>query len=336
MVRVGASPSGSPVATQRPPSNGAYYTASVLYNAGFRGWPLVVMTAISGRESSWNPIVINNNPSTGDYSVGLFQLNYFGSLAPGRTAAWGTPSYLQSNPQAQANAAYQLAGGNSLSGLSNWNLSASPANGQTPTPLSNPGTYTIVPYLAQALAAAQAVGTFGPATAASTSAGGWPKGGGPSVVAGGYQSATLTSAQLQNGPPDCNTKGPNHDGIVVKIGGSIPVVGSLGPSITYCQLKAWTGAGLLVAGGILALAGIGVIVVSTFGAKASGPLGKVATGVIGGIAGERMGERVSSSRRRTIPKSNRSVTMDEVAAEDQRARAERREPFTEANETRAA
>src|ERR1039458_3940461 len=44
----------SPTATNQafsPSLSGPYLTASAAYAAGFRGWPLVVMVAIAGRES---------------------------------------------------------------------------------------------------------------------------------------------------------------------------------------------------------------------------------------------------------------------------------------------
>ena len=252
---------GSPLTRTRPPSNGAYYTASVLYNAGFRGWPLTVMTAIAGRESTWNPSSLNNNPNTSDYSVGLFQINYFGDLLQSRTQQYGSPAQLQSSPDAQARAAYNLAGGNSLSGLSNWALAASPAAGQAPTPTVQ--GYSITPWLPQAAAAAAAVGTFGPAQASQTgSVNSWPSSGGPSVMAGGYGSgtptATLTSAP---GGTGCGAKGT-----IFKV--------PLGPSFTYCNLKAFVGGLALVAGGAIAIVGVGLIIVAATGSKIPGPVGK--------------------------------------------------------------
>ena len=57
-----------------PALTGPYLTASAAYAAGFRGWPLVVMTAIAGRETGWN----NDPPHTdtnGVSSTGLWQIN---------------------------------------------------------------------------------------------------------------------------------------------------------------------------------------------------------------------------------------------------------------------
>jgi hypothetical protein len=50
--------------------------------------------AIASAESGLDYTVVNNTPSTGDLSVGLFQINYYGSLYAGRAAAYGTPLQL--------------------------------------------------------------------------------------------------------------------------------------------------------------------------------------------------------------------------------------------------
>lgn len=53
-----------------------------------------VFAAIGTAESSLDVSVINDTPSTGDYSVGIWQINYYGSLYAGRAAAYGTPKQL--------------------------------------------------------------------------------------------------------------------------------------------------------------------------------------------------------------------------------------------------
>ena len=126
------------------PSQAQQNVVQALYNAGFRGFALAVMTAISGRETggSYSPTTLNINQSTGDYSVGAFQINYNSAPAgqpiqinQSRVQQYGSPQSLLNSLQSQANAAYSLAGGNSLSGLSNWNLKLNGTN--VPQPISS-------------------------------------------------------------------------------------------------------------------------------------------------------------------------------------------------------
>lgn len=53
-----------------------------------------IMGAIAIAESSGDAAVVNNTPSTGDYSVGLFQINYFDGLYDSRVRQFGTPAQL--------------------------------------------------------------------------------------------------------------------------------------------------------------------------------------------------------------------------------------------------
>src|SRR5581483_11125978 len=74
-----------------------------------------------GEDPSGDPTRINNNPSTGDYSVGLFQENFFNKLGPGRVKQYApqfglSPTmsvtaftkWLGEHPDAQAKIAYQI------------------------------------------------------------------------------------------------------------------------------------------------------------------------------------------------------------------------------------
>jgi hypothetical protein len=68
-----------------------------------------VFAAIGTAESSLDLSVINDTPSTGDYSVGAWQINYLGSLYASRVAAFGTPKQLILNGlTAQVRAAITL------------------------------------------------------------------------------------------------------------------------------------------------------------------------------------------------------------------------------------
>lgn len=83
--------------------------AQMAYNAGFRGQDLIDVVAISKRESSWVPGVLNNNSSTGDLSYGLMQINMKGGLGPSRLREFGLTSDDQLlDAQTNLNAAFKL------------------------------------------------------------------------------------------------------------------------------------------------------------------------------------------------------------------------------------
>lgn len=78
---------------------------AALRNAGLPASVALILTAVGGAESGWNVNALNNDPGTGDYSVGVWQINYYGSLMASRTAQFGAPSALIGNLAAQAAAA---------------------------------------------------------------------------------------------------------------------------------------------------------------------------------------------------------------------------------------
>lgn len=65
-----------------------------------------ILAAIAGPESGYDYRVINDTPQTGDYSVGLWQINYYDGDYASRAAEFGTPRQLiEGGPLAQARAA---------------------------------------------------------------------------------------------------------------------------------------------------------------------------------------------------------------------------------------
>lgn len=70
-----------------------------------------VMAAIALAESGGRTDAANTKPP--DASYGLWQINYYGSLAPGRTQAYGTPAQLVADPNRQAKAAIAISGNGS-------------------------------------------------------------------------------------------------------------------------------------------------------------------------------------------------------------------------------
>lgn len=109
--------------------------------AGVPASAAVTLTAIGGVESDWNVNALNNTPATGDYSIGVWQINYYGSLYGPRTAEFGPPQQLIGNLKAQARAAAALY---SQSGFGPWQPDITSGK--------------INAYMAQALAAAAGTG----------------------------------------------------------------------------------------------------------------------------------------------------------------------------------
>jgi hypothetical protein len=280
------------------------------------------MTALAGREAKWNPTALNNNPNTGDYSVGLFQINYYGSLLPGRTAEYGAPSALLSNPQDQADAVYKLAGGNNLANLQPWALTSSPASGVTPVgSTASVGQNTLAPYMPSSIAAVSEVGTFGPAPASQIAqANSWP---GASPIGSALSSGgNVSGAQASNAAASAAASaggGCSAKGNVFSTGG-VAGVGSF--TFTYCELKALTGGLLIAAGGIVMVIGFASLIVGGLGGKvAKGGLAPtiIVAQAAGRVAGR--GRRSSSggpdSSEQSAPKESERAKQDRVYAEMQ-------------------
>ena len=80
-------------------------------------WNVEVALAVIFAESGCNPANLNNNPSTGDYSVGLFQINLYGRNALTR------PSEEElKNPTTNIAWAYKLYSGNRNSFIGQWGV----------------------------------------------------------------------------------------------------------------------------------------------------------------------------------------------------------------------
>ena len=83
----------------------------VLQLAGFRGHSLKVAWAVAMKETHGNPLSHNYNPSTGDNSYGIFQINLYGALK-GRIKDYGLKSAHElTNPVKNAQIAYHLSSG---------------------------------------------------------------------------------------------------------------------------------------------------------------------------------------------------------------------------------
>lgn len=100
-----------------------------------------VYAAIASAESGLDYRVINDTPSTGDYSVGMYQINYYGNLYGERAAKFGTPQQLiQGGLTRQSIAAMEIGQG----GFTPWSTYTSGAyikylNGYSPPSGAPPG-----------------------------------------------------------------------------------------------------------------------------------------------------------------------------------------------------
>lgn len=90
-------------------------------NNGANRYLSAVMAAIATAESALDERVVNDTPSTGDYSVGLWQINYYGSLWAGRVSEFGSPRHLaRCGLQCQGKAALAIANGQGLDAWSTY------------------------------------------------------------------------------------------------------------------------------------------------------------------------------------------------------------------------
>jgi hypothetical protein len=85
---------------------------SVLRSVGFDGYSLRMAWAIVMKESTRRPFAHNDNPSTGDNSYGLFQINMLGAMGPDRLGKYGLDSNEDLfDPTTNATIAYKMSNG---------------------------------------------------------------------------------------------------------------------------------------------------------------------------------------------------------------------------------
>lgn len=70
--------------------------------------PVAVGIVFGAENPAGNAGLVNDTPETGDYSVGLWQINYYGGLLETRSAQFGSPEALAADPLAQARAAVAM------------------------------------------------------------------------------------------------------------------------------------------------------------------------------------------------------------------------------------
>lgn len=207
------------------PSAGAILVAQSAKTAGFTGKALTDWTALGLAESGGNPNSVNNTPSTGDLSYGLWQINYYGSLGPGRTAEFGPAAGLL-DPVKNAKAAYTLSSGGT--NYSPWQAD-----------FNNGRYYQMLPEAQAAVAAIGGGGAAGTVTSGSSA---------PAGIA-----STGTVAQAGD-----NTQATGTQTCTPVV--SLPLVGTI---LNSCQTRTLIG-GLVMAGGVVVMfGGLVVILVAT-------------------------------------------------------------------------
>ena len=103
---------------------------AVLKSVGFEGRTLRHAWAVAMKESTGRPNAHNDNPSTGDNSYGLFQINMKGSMGPDRLQKYGLSSYEDLfDPYTNATIAYQMSKGGTNWGP--WGIGPDAYNGGT-------------------------------------------------------------------------------------------------------------------------------------------------------------------------------------------------------------
>lgn len=91
----GASPTPAPAPSYSNASLSDAEIAAEAANAGIPWSQVPTAVAIALAESGGNPHALDNNPSTGDLSYGLWQVNMIGSLGPARAQQFGLCSASQ-------------------------------------------------------------------------------------------------------------------------------------------------------------------------------------------------------------------------------------------------
>lgn len=84
--------------------------AQLALSGGLSDMQAAYAVAVSKHEGGWRTDALNDNPRTGDYSVGLWQINYAGTLRPGRTARYGSPTQLRDDVARQVKAMVEISG----------------------------------------------------------------------------------------------------------------------------------------------------------------------------------------------------------------------------------
>jgi len=105
----------------------------LLRAVGFKGQALKTAWAVAMRESNGRPVAHNDNPSTGDNSYGIFQVNMLGSLGADRREKFGLAANADLfDPVTNAKVAFHMTKGGT--DWSSWGLGPNAYDGTAAEP----------------------------------------------------------------------------------------------------------------------------------------------------------------------------------------------------------
>lgn len=304
-------------------------------NGGDSGWAPLAAGLAWAESGFQTDIRVKDND---DDSVGLWMINYIGSMMGPRTARYGSPEAMQADPNLQAKAAIDLFGNGA--GVSNWMGSDGQGDAGQKTYLAwraagfpqKPSSSQVKGWLANMGATAEQL-TAGSSGSTGEGSGAVDENGNPApsdyTLPGGN---SFTAAGGRGSGCNAGSKGISFGGV------DIPVIGNLGKVDTgignACQLKALTGGLMIGLGGALLITGAILIVAAVAsstraGKAAAGVVGTVAGGPIGGIAASAVtgGGRSRSARASVAPAGDAidDATVDLMEASAKEQTRQRRE-----------
>ena len=235
------------------------------------------MAANAWVESGNEYTKINNDPGTKDYSVGLWQHNYF-DTPPGYRQAqinlYGDPETLRQDPQKQAAVAVADFGTNGATAINAWGNNAFMKAWLGSGKPQQPDTATVQQILAKAKKPYTGTGATG-GTGGSSSTTSPTLGGGVTEAATG-----------------CNQAGAGLSFSGVDIPGVTARPGQFSGLGNACQLKALSGGLMIGLGGAMLFGGVVLLVVAISAGTKSG---KAAAGIVGGAVGGPAGAKAGSA-----------------------------------------
>lgn len=248
-------------------------------NGGDPAWA-PFMAGVAFVESGLDFQALADRPSTNDYSVGLWQHNYFDSPPGYRQAQinlYGTPEALRQDPNKQAAVAVRDFGVNGASVVNayggdpfvrGWLASGSP---------QKPDSATVQQILAKAGKPYTGTGATGGAGSSTTSS---------------STTSPTTQGAVTEAATGCNQAGAGLSFSGIDIPGVTARPGQFSGLGNACQLKALSGGLMIGLGGAMLFGGVVLLVVAISAGTKSG---KAAAGIVGGAIGGPAGAKAGSA-----------------------------------------